>query len=132
MALTAWKAGRVRKADVIVAKNYLNADEIDHLNRIVTLFLDFAELRAERRKDLRMTDWRAYVDTFIEFNESPLLKGTERMSHDEMVEIVHGRYEKFDIRRREMQSQEADAEDLRELERAERQLSQNKGERDAS
>ncbi|SEJ95912.1 MULTISPECIES: virulence RhuM family protein [unclassified Variovorax] len=132
MALTAWKAGRVRKADVIVAKNYLNADEIDHLNRIVTLFLDFAELRAERRKDLRMTDWRAYVDTFIEFNESPLLKGTGRMSHDEMVEIVHGRYEKFDIRRREMQSQDADAEDLRELERAERQLSQNKGERDAS
>lgn len=132
MALTAWKAGRVRKADVIVAKNYLNADEIDHLNRIVTLFLDFAELRAERRKDLRMTDWRAYVDTFIEFNESPLLKGTGRMSHDEMVEIVHGRYEKFDIRRREMQAQDADAEDLRELERAERQLSQNKGERDAS
>lgn len=132
MALTAWKAERVRKADVIVAKNYLDADEIDHLNRIATLFLDFAELRAERRKDLRMADWRAYVDTFIEFNESPLLKGAGRMSHDEMVEIAHERYEKFDTQRREMEAREADAEDLRELERAERQLSQNRGERDAS
>lgn len=132
MALTAWKAARVRKADVVIAKNYLDVGEIDHLNRIVTLFLDFAELRAERRKDLRMADWRAYVDTFIEFNESPLLKGAERMSHDAMVEIVHERYEKFDAQRRAADAREADAADLRELERAERQLSEKKGGRDAS
>lgn len=133
MALTAWKAGRVRKADVVIAKNYLDADEIEHLNRIVTLFLDFAELRAERRKDLRMADWRAYVDTFIEFNESPLLKGAGRMSHDAMVEIAHERYEKFDTQRRKADAQEADAEDFKELERAERRLQeQEKGGRDAS
>lgn len=131
MALTAWKAGRVRKADVIIAKNYLGADEIGHLNRIVTLFLDFAELRAERRKDLRMTDWRAYVDTFIAFNESPLLQGAGRMSHDAMVEIAHERYEKFDAKRRAADAREADAQDLEELAQAERDLLANKGERGA-
>jgi len=132
MALTAWKAGRVRKADVIVAKNYLDADEIDHLNRIVALFLDFAELRAQRRKDLRMADWRAYVDTFIELNESSLLKGSGRMSHDTMVKIVHERYEVFDAQRRKAEAREADAEDIKELEQAERQLSKRQGGSDAS
>jgi hypothetical protein len=132
MALTAWKAGRVRKSDVIVAKNYLDADEINHLNRIVTLFLDFAELRAARRKDLRMADWRNYVDTFIEFNESPLLKGNGRMSHDKMVKIAHDRYEQFDEQRRGVEALEADAQDIQELEQAERQLSKKKGGRDAS
>lgn len=132
MALTAWKAGRVRKADVIVAKNYLSADEIAHLNRIVALFLDFAELRAERRKDLHMSDWRTYVDSFIELNESALLKGSGRMSHDTMVKIVHERYEAFDAQRRNADAREADANDLKELEQAERQLTKNKGARDAS
>lgn len=131
MVLTTWKAGRVRKVDVIVAKNYLNADEIDHLNRIVTLFLDFAELRTEKRKDLRMADWRTYVDTFIEFNESPLLKGSGHMSHDLMVKIVHERYEQFDAQRRGVEALEADAEDLKELEQAERKLTKNKNARDA-
>jgi len=132
MALTNWKAGRVRKADVIVAKNYLNAGEIDHLNRIVTLFLDFAELRAEKRKDLRMADWRAYVDTFIQFNESPVLKGNGRMSRDTMIKIAHDRYEKFDANRREAEALEADANDMRELEDAERQLTQKKKRRPAA
>lgn len=116
MALTTWKAGRVRKADVIVAKNYLNAEEIKHLNRIVTLFLDFAELRVRQRKDLRMLDWRAYVDSFIEFNESPLLKDTGRLSHDTMVKIVHERYEEFDAKRRQAEAQQADANDIGALE----------------
>lgn len=132
MALTAWSAGRVRKADVIVAKNYLNAEEIAHLNRIVALFLDFAELRAERRKDLRMSDWRTYVDSFIELNESALLKGSGRMSHDAMVKIVHERYEAFDAQRRKTDAREADADDLKELEQAERQLTKSKGVRNAS
>jgi hypothetical protein len=132
MALTNWKAERVRKSDVIVAKNYLNADEIDHLHRIVTLFLDFAELRAEKRKDLRMADWRAYVDTFIEFNESPLLKGTGRMSRDTMVKIAHERYEEFDAKRRGAEALAADSQDIKELEIAEHQLAKQKGRRNAS
>lgn len=132
MALSNWKAGRVRKSDVIVAKNYLHAEEIDHLNRIVTLFLDFAELRAEKRKDLRMADWRAYVDAFIEFSESPLLKRTGRTSRETMVKIVHERYEEFDAKRRGAEALSAGNQDIKELEIAERELARQKGDRDAS
>lgn len=91
MALMTWKGARVRKTDVIVAKNYLDADEIEHLNRIVTMFLEFAELRARQRRQLRMGDWRQCVDSFIEFNEAPLLKGAGRVSHSSMVTIAHER-----------------------------------------
>ncbi len=131
MALTAWKAGSVRKTDVIVAKNYLNADEIDHLNRMVSAFLEFAELRTRQRKQLVMADWRQYVDNFIQFNESPLLKGVGRMSHDAMLKIVHGRYEEFDEQRRKAEAIEADNVDMKELEQAEKRLTK-KGGRDAS
>ena len=127
MALTAWKAGRVRKTDVIVAKNYLNADEIDHLNRMVTAFLEFAELRTRQRKQLVMADWRQYVDSFIQFNESPLLKGVGRMSHDAMLKIVHGRYEEFDEQRRKADAIEADSADIKELEQIERMAPKNEG-----
>jgi hypothetical protein len=129
MALQTWKAGRVRKSDVIVAKNYLNADEIDHLNRIVTLFLEFAELRARQRKEMRMEDWRRYVNTFIEFNESPLLTGQGRISHERMVAIAHERYEQFDAARRGIEARAADEEDLAELEAIEKsaRLSGKKG-----
>lgn len=128
MALTAWKAGRVRKTDVIVAKNYLNEDEIDHLNRMVTAFLEFAELRTRQRKQLVMADWRQYVDNFIQFNESPLLKGVGRMSHDAMLKIVHGRYEEFDEQRRKADAIEADSADIKELEQIERMAPKNEGE----
>ncbi len=131
MALTAWKAGRVRKTDVIVAKNYLNADEIDHLNRMVTAFLEFAELRTRQRKQLAMADWRQYVDNFIQFNESPLLKGVGRISHDAMLKIVHGRYEEFDEQRRKAEAIEADSLDMKELEQTEKRLTK-KGGQDAS
>lgn len=131
MALTAWKAGRVRKTDVIVAKNYLNADEIDLLNRMVTAFLEFAELRTRLRKQLVMADWRQYVDSFIQFNESPLLKGVGRMSHDAMLKIVHGRYEEFEEHRRKAEAIEADSVDMKELEQAEKRLTR-KGGRDVS
>lgn len=123
MALTSWKGGRVRKGDVTVAKNYLNAEELDQLNRIVSMFLDFAELRAMQRKDLRMTDWRAYVDSFMSFNEQPMLQGTGRMSHQAMTTIVHERYEQFDAARCKAEALEADRADLRELEQVEKQLS---------
>lgn len=120
MALQTWKAGRVRKSDVIVAKNYLNAEEIDHLNRIVTMFLEFAELRTRQRKQLTMDDWRRYVDSFIEFNESPLLKGSGRISHERMVQLAHQRYEEFDAQRRQAEALRADAEDIAELEAIEK------------
>ena len=78
MGLTSWKGDVVRKADVVIAKNYLNEKEVSQLNRIVTMFLDYAENRAERRKHLTLDDWRQNVDRFIEFNEHPLLHGREK------------------------------------------------------
>ncbi|NUT62870.1 virulence RhuM family protein [Herbaspirillum sp. C9C3] len=122
MALTSWKDGRVRKGDVTVAKNYLNAEELDQLNRIVSLFLDFAELRAMQRKDLRMADWRAYVDSFMTFNEQAVLQGPGRMSHQAMTTIAHERYEQFDAARRQAEALEADRADMQELEQLEKQL----------
>lgn len=122
MALTSWKAGRVRKADVIVAKNYLNAEELDQLNRIVAMFLDFAELRAMQRKGLAMADWRGYVDSFMAFNEQPVLQGAGRMSHQAMTAIAYERYELFDAERRRVEAVEEDAVELRELERMEKRV----------
>lgn len=126
MALTSWKGGRVRKADVTVAKNYLTADELDQLNRIVGMILDFAELRAKQRQNLRMADWRTYVDKFLTFNEQPILRGSGRMSHEAMTTIAHERYERFDATRRSAEAQEADRLELRELEQLEEQVSQRR------
>lgn len=119
MALTSWKGGRVRKADVTVAKNYLHAEELDRLNRIVSMFLDFAELRAMQRKGLKIGDWRAYVDNFMAFNEQPLLQGAGHMSQKATTTIAHERYEQFDAARRQHEAREADAADLQELEQLE-------------
>ncbi|RZS84973.1 virulence RhuM family protein [Pigmentiphaga kullae] len=127
MALTSWKGGRVRKGDVTVAKNYLNADELNRLNRIVSMFLDFAELRAIQRKDLRMADWRTYVDSFMAFNEQAVLQGAGRMSHRAMTTIVHERYEVFDAARRQAEALEADRLDMSELEQVEKQINSRRG-----
>lgn len=120
MALTAWKSGRVRKDDVVIAKNYLRAEEIDQLNRIVTMFLDFAELRAQQRSNIRMADWRQNVDSFIQFNERPLLQNAGRVSHEQMVQIAHERYAEFDAKRRSTEAIEADKQDINALEEVDR------------
>lgn len=131
MALTAWQRGRVRKGDVVIAKNYLNAEEIGKLNRIVTMFVDFAEMRLMQRKTLRMDDWRKNVDSFIEFNENAVLKGAGRISREEMVKVAYQRYEEFDGRRKKDEALMADVEDLHELAQVEEKLTK-KGGSDAS
>jgi len=130
MALTNWKSGRVRKTDVIVAKNYLAADEVNQLNRIASMFLDYAEDRAHQRQNLRMDDWRQYVDRFVEFNERPLLKSAGSISHEQMQQIAHERYAAFDAKRRKAEALQADADDIKELEAAEKRI--RKGGEDAS
>jgi hypothetical protein len=126
MGLTSWTGERVRKGDVLIAKNYLNAEELASLNRIVSLFLDFAELRASQRQNLRMSDWRTYVDGFMTFNEQPVLQGSGQMSQASMSTIIAERYELFDATRRTTEATEADAADLRELEAIEQELSKIK------
>ena len=73
MGLTTWKGGEVRKTDVTTAKNYLKEDEVEGLNRIVTMWLDFAEDQAKRRKQVFMKDWEQKLNQFLRFNERRVL-----------------------------------------------------------
>ncbi len=127
MALTTWSGSRVRRQDVIVAKNYLNADEIDTLNRLVVIFLEQAELRVKERKQLSLAYWRNNVDRLLEFNEKPILRGPGRISHEAMLGIARQRYDDFEARRGEEETSQADREDLAQLEEMERTLERKEG-----
>lgn len=115
MALTNWKGKAVRKQDVYIAKNYLNEDEIDNLNRFVTVFLETAELRAKNRQDITIGFWRENIDKIIALNDKILLTHKSTVSNAQMESIVEGIYETFDIHRKIMDAQQADIQDLEEL-----------------
>ena len=117
MALTSWSGSRVRKADVIVAKNYLSKDEIDTLNRLVTVFLESAELRVKIRKDLTLQYWRNTVDQLLSDHGIPVLDHHGQHSHEDMKVIAHEMYEKFAARRRHAEAVQADIDDMAELEK---------------
>ena len=127
MALTAWSGSRVRKHDVIVAKNYLSVDEVDTLNRLVVVFLETAELRAKDRQQLTLDYWRQNVDRLLAFSERPVLQNAGSISAEQAKAVAHERYESFDTRRRQADAVAADAEDLRALEEIEKQA-KGKGE----
>lgn len=123
MALTNWSGSRVRKQDVIIAKNYLSRDEIDTLNRLVTIFLEQAELRVKNeRKDLTLDYWRDNVDRMLEFNDQRILNDAGSVSHEDMKRIAGERYETFDHNRRTAEALAADAADLEEIEQLEKTL----------
>nr|WP_299050195.1 virulence RhuM family protein [uncultured Polaribacter sp.] len=86
MALTTWKGSQVRKQDIFVAKNYLNEDELDSLNRLVVIFLETAELRVKNRIDITMRFWKENVDRVLEFNDKAILKGLGSISNKQMDE----------------------------------------------
>lgn len=120
MALTNWSGSRVRKQDVIVAKNYLSADEVDTLNRLTVVFLETAELRAKERKQLTLDYWRQNVDRLLEFSERPVLKNAGSVSSEQMKTIAQERYETFDTNRRSAETVAADADDIKTLEAIEK------------
>jgi len=122
MALTSWSGSRVRKQDVIVAKNYLTADEIDTLNRLVVIFLEQAELRVKQQKELTLDFWRNNVDKMLTFNDQPILGGAGSVSRENMERIARERYEVFDQQRRITEAKAADATDLKEIEQLEQDL----------
>jgi len=128
MNLQTWSGSRVRKHDILVAKNYLTADEVDTLNRLTVIFLEQAELRVKSGKLLDLDYWRSNVDRLLEFQERPVLTGPGRMSRERMKEIVSDRYEEFDGRRREAERLAADAEDIRALEETAKSLEARTGE----
>jgi hypothetical protein len=100
MGLTSWGGGRVLKRDVGTAKNYLDEKEIDTLNRITVMFLDQAEFRAQRRKDIKMADWATALDKFLRDTELPVLAGAGALSHDEALDWAEDQYTTFAERRR--------------------------------
>ncbi|MCX6735749.1 MAG: virulence RhuM family protein [Candidatus Parcubacteria bacterium] len=100
IGLTSWKnspKGRIRETDVIIAKNYLNEKELDHLNRIVTMYLDFAEMQAKRGILMRMKDWTSKLDAFLKFNEQEILSNAGKISHEVAEALALEEYEKYRI-----------------------------------
>ena len=116
MALTAWKGSIVRKQDIFIAKNYLNEDEIDTLNRLVVIFLETAELRVKERRDLTMSFWKENVDRILEFNDKKVLTGRGSISHTAMEQKAREIYAEFDARRKAYEADLADKQDIKEIE----------------
>lgn len=102
MGLTTWKSASVQKSDVIVAKNYLDQEEVSELNRIVTMWLDFAEDQARRRKEVFLKDWVDKLDAFLKFNERDVLEGAGRVTKKQAEAHAEREYEAFAARRREL------------------------------
>ena len=117
MALTSWKGTIVRKQDIFIAKNYLTHDEIDILNRLVVIFLEIAELRAKERIDLTMDFWKENVDRILEFNDKKVLKDAGSFSNALMEQKVRKIYEAFDYRRKTYEAENADKQDMEEIEK---------------
>lgn len=95
MGLTTWKGDKVRKLDVTVAKNYLTQEEISDLNRIVTMYLDYAESQAKKQKPMHMKDWAHKLDAFLEFNEHEILKNAGKVSKQVADQLAVEQYEIF-------------------------------------
>ena len=101
MGLTTWKnapQGKVLKSDTTIAKNYLNEKEIDKLNRLVTLFIDFAELRALNNKIMTMKDWLEHINKFLAFSDQEILENAGIISHEMAVAKAHDEYDKFRVK----------------------------------
>ena len=104
MGLTSWKGEKVRKSDITVAKNYLTEKELKSLNRIVTMYLDYAEDQAERRKPMHMKDWEEKLNSFLQFNERDILKEAGKVSRKVAETLALEEYEKFSQKRLETNS----------------------------
>ena len=125
--LRAWTGHRVRKQDILVAKNYLTEDEIDTLNRLVIIFLETAELRAKRQTVTTMAFWRENVAQIIVANGFPLLAGAGSVSHARVESHIAPLFLDYEQRRKTQESQAADAQDEAELKELEHRIKDRKG-----
>ena len=101
MGLTTWKAapdGKIIKQDVVIAKNYLSEKELSRMNRIVAMFIDYAELMAEDEIPMSMADWLRETDNFLKNNRRKVLEGKGKVSHEDAVKKAEGIYEQFRVR----------------------------------
>ena len=130
MGLTTWKGSIVRKGDVIIAKNYLQNEEIDSLNRLVDIFLTSAEERVKGRHDLTLDYWRKNVDSLLTFQEKDILQGAGSITNYVAEETAKQVYDVFNTKRKQMEAQTADADDLKMLEDLERSLKNKQGDKE--
>ncbi len=122
MGLTSWTGGRVGKADVTIAKNYLDTDEIGELNRIVVMWLDFAEDQARRRAQVFLRDWETRLDEFLRFNDRQVLPGAGTVSHQQATDKATAEYERFAARRRSLLEAQGERDGVQALEAAAKEL----------
>jgi len=107
MGLTTWKnapGGPIRRSDVTVAKNYLTEAEIRELNRVVSMYLDFAEDQARRRKPMHMAEWIGRLDAFLQFSERNVLTHAGTVSHALAEERAHAEFEKYEVEQRRLEA----------------------------
>ncbi len=122
MGLTSWKFDEVRKADITIAKNYLLEKEIDELNRIVVMWLDFAEDQARRRKQIFLRNWEERLDDFLRLNDRPILTTAGKISRKKAEDHAEIEFEKYAVNRRLEKDTEAEADYLKQLEAAAKAL----------
>ena len=100
MGLTSWEQypdGKIQKYDVSIAKNYLSKEELQALERIVTMYLDYAEYQASRHIPMTMQDWSQRLNRFLEFNEHEILHDTGRVTHEIAKDFAESEFEKYRI-----------------------------------
>ena len=108
MGLTSYKGGEVRKGDVTVAKNYLTQDEVSELNRVVNMWLDFAEDQARRRQQVFLRDWQDKLDQFLQFNDREVLQGAGKISKKMADEKAQAEYSQFAEQQRRLKEAEGE------------------------
>ena len=99
MGLTNWQnspLGKIRKSDVVIAKNFLNKDELDGLNSIVSMYLDYAENQAKKHQAMTMKDWSNKLNAFLQFNEQEILTNAGKVSAEIAKSFAESEFEKFD------------------------------------
>ncbi|WP_434110723.1 virulence RhuM family protein [Methylocaldum sp. GT1TLB] len=122
MGLTSWKSGSVQKADVTIAKNYLREHEISELNRIVVMWLDFAEDQAKRRKQIFLKDWEEKLDAFLKFNDRNVLLNSGSISKKQADAHAESEYGRFAAERRVLLEAEGEEHNIKMLEAAAKAL----------
>ena len=130
MGLTTWKGTRVLKDDVKIAKNYLKENEIKELNRIVGMFLDYAEDQAQRRKQVFLKDWPERLDAFLSFNDREVLPGLGKISRAAAEQRAFAAYEQFNERRRLAAEGQGAIDSMAALEDAAQIAEQRRGDRE--
>ncbi len=127
MGLTSWKSGAVRRADVTIAKNYLREGEIGELNRIVVMFLDYAEDQARRKQPVHLKEWQRKLDEFLKFNERAVLPDAGRVSREAADQKAIAEFERFAEQRRGLAEAKGEEEALKAIEELAKRKAEPKG-----